>query len=155
VIVSDTVTFVPADGAAKSTSSRFARELESDEQVYQRTYSVGPDWKPLDLGWLREVGASMVVVENREGRNLQRVPFPDELLEIAERIVEIGFLDPLPEEPPRDMFSAPKMSPTPPIPRLEVLPGESFRGTFTAPETVVIRARNGRTVKVTVTAVPR
>lgn len=43
-------------------SKRFTRQLSSDEMPYCRELRVERDWVPLDLGWLKEPGFSMVQV---------------------------------------------------------------------------------------------
>lgn len=47
----------------------FDRELNSDEEIYQRTTKIGTEIKPLDLGWVKETPGykvAMICIENLE-----------------------------------------------------------------------------------------
>ena len=68
---------------------RFCRWLETDEQVFPRITTVGPDWEQVQAGWLSS-GCSQLVLENIEGQCLQRQPSPEEQADIALRIIELG-----------------------------------------------------------------
>lgn len=72
---------------------QFSRRLETDEQAYSRTLKVGPDWRPLDCGWVRKVG--MLLLVNAEGRFRTVQPTEGERAEAAGRVVEVAFLSAL------------------------------------------------------------
>lgn len=74
-----------------SFTSRFSRSLETDEQPYARKLKVGESWQPLDRAsiWLAEAGLLRLV--NEEGTNWPTNPTPEQLAEVAAKVVEIGF----------------------------------------------------------------
>ena len=95
LVVVETVTHVPPQGEPTSVGVGFAQTLETDEAPYRRpsgTFKVGPDWRPLELGWLGEEGAkvSQVVIANIEGTDLQKVPTPEERAATSALVVQIG-----------------------------------------------------------------
>jgi len=50
--------------------SRYVRPLSSDEQAYgPRTLDVGPEWQPVDVGWVKMVG--MLCLQNRGDATLE------------------------------------------------------------------------------------
>lgn len=63
------------------------RNITSGEQPYQRRLTITEDVKPLDLNWLTDVGVSIVVIANEEGKNPQVIPSPEEIEDIAKRKV--------------------------------------------------------------------
>lgn len=67
---------------------QFERELESDEQPYQRRCKVGEDPQPLDVGWIEEVGE--IHIQNNEGRSLQVQPTEEEKAETAKKSLSLG-----------------------------------------------------------------
>jgi hypothetical protein len=117
--------------------SGFVRVLESGEQVYQRRMEIGKDWQPVDLGWLAEPGCSMIMIENREGGNLQVVPTEEEKQTIAAKVVEIVL----------DQQSTGYNV-------LQVHPKESQRISPTRPDLCLIRCRSGK-ANIVVTAFPK
>lgn len=115
-----------------SVESRFERELQSDEQMYQRRKIATEEWQPLDLGWVEEVGC--VVAQNTEGQFLQLIPTPEQRAENAKKILEVAYL------PAAGMV-------------FYVPPGESLRLYPSHPKQLVIRCQAG-TVKYTVNIIP-
>ncbi len=68
--VVDTLYHQAPNESPTGADSRFYRWLDQDEQPYgPRVVKVGPDWAPLDCGWLDE--ASMVLLECRQGAELE------------------------------------------------------------------------------------
>lgn len=91
---------------AVSTETRHAAQLATSEQPWQRHFSAGPEWKPLDCGWL-DGGASMLVLENRGGGPRTTNPTAEEAAAERDRVVELGVVPPVPPPgPPRDMHAA-------------------------------------------------
>ncbi len=88
--VVDAVYFSPHDGQPIEYRTPFGRELLTDERPYSRPLTVGPEWVEVDLGWLKDVGVSMVVVQNDEGRYRQTVPSPEERASESDRVVEVA-----------------------------------------------------------------
>lgn len=78
------------DQPTQHASVPFTRELESDEQVWQRTLKVGEAWQPIDQGWLDEAGVGLLLLQNEEGRFTQTKPSPEEKEEAAKKVVEVG-----------------------------------------------------------------
>lgn len=64
--------------------------LETDEQPYQRKLKVGPEWQPLDCGWLDGKGVSLLVLVNEEGKHLTVIPSEQQKAALALRVVEVG-----------------------------------------------------------------
>lgn len=81
----------PAQGLPTPANPSYGCQLESDEQPYTRWFNAGSEWKPLDRGWLE--AASLLILQNEEGRYPATRPSAEEKQAIAERVVEIG-LDP-------------------------------------------------------------
>ena len=72
------------------SETRVAHDLASDQDPVQRWAKVGKDWKPLDLGWLMEVGLLCVLHKKREW---SRQPTAEERAEAESAVVELGFCD--------------------------------------------------------------
>lgn len=72
--------------AATQLSLVGSANLSSKEQVYKRTFTVGQEPKPLDIGWLSEE-AGYVIIENLEGTGLKTNPTKEESQAIAQRIL--------------------------------------------------------------------
>lgn len=98
----------------------FWRELESVEQPYERSLTIGNTWIPIDIGWLKGKGLGMLIVRSEEKRNGVTV--------------ELGY----------------RGCPY----RWEIPPSESFRGTPSDPDELMIRCK-GEKAKVTIISYPR
>lgn len=78
------------DGQQPVTAeSRFGRQLASDEQPYVRRYRVGPEWRPLDCGWVAD--AAQLVLLNDEGRTGPRNVTDERRAELDRMVVEVSF----------------------------------------------------------------
>lgn len=74
-----------------SFETNFERIITSDEEVWRRErWSVGPDWKLLDLGWFEIENVGMVSVRHRPNQ-FQVRPTAEQLEEINSKVVEISF----------------------------------------------------------------
>jgi hypothetical protein len=104
----------------QSVESRFDRELQSDEQMYQRCKVATEEWQPLDLGWVPDPGT--IVIENNEGILQQVNPTPEQQEELAKKILVLS----------QDSGLG-----------FEVRPGESFRFSHDAPGVLLLRCRSG------------
>lgn len=69
---------------------RYSRLLETTETAYSRTVRVTEQWEPLDIGWLKEVGCSYIVLENDSIRPLGVTPTREERGEWSAKIIEYG-----------------------------------------------------------------
>lgn len=120
----------------------FDRNLETSEQPFKRTTTVGEEWQLLELGWFKESGPGTIVVLNLNPRfdeveilqsngKMGIVATPStSLLEIGignTEARECGFL---------------------------IFPQEAFRGTVKPGFTLFIRSTHGK-VKFTVHVLPR
>jgi len=73
-----------------AAESRYARHVSGDEQCYERHVRAGPEWRPLDLGWLAGRPLSLLVLRNDEGRHLDANPTPERRRELDGRVVELA-----------------------------------------------------------------
>ena len=69
----------------------FSKFLESNEQVYTRRVEATEEWQPIDMGWMEDVGASMVVIENLEGKGLVVNPTKKQQEDINSRVLEVSY----------------------------------------------------------------
>lgn len=95
----------PPDGDGFAVESTFARELQSDEERYQRTMKVNEGWTQLDCGWVS--AASVLIIKNEEGVFRLVNPTPEEEAEAALRVLEVGlqigtYVEPLDEIHPQE-----------------------------------------------------
>lgn len=133
--VVDTVYYQCVGGEPVSVESKFSRELDSDEQIYQRHSKVGEDFIPLDCGWLeRNVG--MLLITNEEGKNLQAHPTEEEAETLSRRVLEVRYKG--------NGLAGGWLIP----------PGESFRGYPSNTENLVIRCQVG-TAQFTINLIPK
>lgn len=137
VLVIETVVFQHPSDQPTDCRSSYQYRTESDEQPYSRTYSVGEEWVPLDVGWLKDVGVGELCVRNVEGADRATYPTPAEVAETAAKVVEIG----------EGCESYPGVF-------LLVRPGRSCRFEPETVSLVLVRSRSGRT-RIRVTAFPR
>ncbi len=72
--------------------ARHSRILKSDEQSYgPRTITIGEEWVPLELGWLKDTPIGMIVLTNEEGRFMDRNPTLEQAREGEKKILELSF----------------------------------------------------------------
>lgn len=107
--------------------------MVSSEQPYQRVVTIGEEWVPLDLGWVKEPG--MVLVANKAPVR-QTYPTPEEAKVAGNAVVELTF----------------NIAGTHSIPNIEILVGEDTRICPLAP--IMVRCRSGR-AQIVVTAIPK
>ena len=91
VFVIETIYHQPVSGfptTALGDSTRFSRELESDEQPYERHKIAKHDWELLDHGWIDKCG--MFLLRNDEGF-FSTNPTPEQREEVFKRVIEISF----------------------------------------------------------------
>ena len=113
--------------------SRYSRNLKTDEQLYQRRFTVTEDWVLLDLGWAGN-NISLLHISNEEGKFPHKIPTPEEIEEVARRVIEVSYA------PTSGMgWSIP--------------PGESIRGIPTRVESLFLRCVCGK-AKCVLTLVP-
>lgn len=63
--VADSVVWQPMDGNPVAHEwPPYSRWIEGDDEPYQRTYTVGSEWTPLDLGWLAGKDVGMLCLRN-------------------------------------------------------------------------------------------
>jgi len=138
--VVETVYHQPEGEEPTAVESRYSRRLLTNEQLFQRRCRAGAQWQPLDTGWVDAAG--LLVIENREGRFLQRRPTDAERLEAAARILEITV------ERDSTMHAAPLE------PDWFVLPGESMRGHPAKLANLRVRCQADGGARFTVSIVP-
>tara|TARA_R110002020_G_scaffold12409_6_gene45506 strand:- start:13422 stop:13910 length:489 start_codon:yes stop_codon:yes gene_type:complete len=81
------VYYEQAGSSPSQVSCSFATLLpKSEEQVYVRKINIEEEWKPLDLGWVENVGT--VVLENRK-KIFQTVPTTEEIKAEEKKVVFI------------------------------------------------------------------
>lgn len=70
----------------------FVRLLFTEAHPWRRTYEVGPEWQPLDLGWLADDPhpPSLIVVVNEEGVFRGGIPTPEVRAAALARTVLLG-----------------------------------------------------------------
>lgn len=89
VVLVEQLVHVGRRGEPTPVSDRFSRGLTSDETPYRREFTAGPDWAPLDCGWLA-AGVSQLRLKNEEGSDRLTVPTDGEKAAEARRVVELG-----------------------------------------------------------------
>lgn len=89
ITVVDLVYHRPAFGGETFTSeSRFGRELETFEQVYERKHlAIQEEWAKVDLGWITSCG--MLVIQNEEGMFRQQNPTEEEIKRSKSKTIEV------------------------------------------------------------------
>jgi hypothetical protein len=119
-----------------SIQSSFGIWLDSTEQPYVRINRTAPAdaWVKLEVGWLAEVGISLVLIENEESKHIAINPTEAEKTEIDNRVLGLAF------------------DPTSLFPQFIVRPGSSSR--FTPTQDLYIRGLTGP-VKYSVHIFPR
>jgi hypothetical protein len=76
-------------GGLSVAEDRYSRPCkDGKEQTYQRKIFIGPSWEKLNTGWVKEIGE--LHLQNREAKNWQNNPTPQELEEALSRIVQLG-----------------------------------------------------------------
>ena len=70
----------------------WTRQLATGEQVYRRQAVVGPEWQPLDCGWLAGKPVSLLLLQNEEGHYPVN-PHPEERARVEGLVIEIGWWD--------------------------------------------------------------
>lgn len=138
-----------------SVECNYGDWLQTDEQPYSRRITVGPDWVPVDLGWIRDPG--YVVITN-EAPTFRTLPTPEERADAYARVVEVGVEVPSPPEAKtvRDMHAPPRATPTGPVimPVWLVGPGKDLPGVLSNPGCLRVRCTHGA-CRITITAYPK
>lgn len=132
----------------------FHRWLGSGEQPYRRELRVGPEWVPLDLGWLAGDAVGFLVLSNPRERR-RAAPTAEEAALAEARVIEVGFM--VREAGPRrkvGMWEDPKAAPEGPTACLLVPPGESLPVTPADAGLIHVRCPAGE-VRASLWLVPR
>lgn len=118
LVVVEYMTHQSASGESSTGDTRFSRQLETDEQPFERRFEVRHLFSPIPMGWLEDAAKAgplgMLSLQN--------------LHHEKDAILEIGILVTIPQEPEgeRSMFSAQKLEPV--LVLFAILsPGESLR----------------------------
>lgn len=94
VHVNETVIYQPPGGQASEPvphrDGSFTRVLHTEEQPWRRDLAVGPDWAPLDLGWLAGKPVSQLIVINQEGQFRGGNPTPEARAAVLAKVVHVG-----------------------------------------------------------------
>lgn len=72
--------------------NRFSREVEGQDQPYVRNLKIGPEWMPLQYGWVEAPG--LITITNREGEDQQLIPTEEQAHQLATRHLDISFREP-------------------------------------------------------------
>ena len=126
------------DSSPWGISTSFERTLKTDEQPYVRKLTATEEWTKLDTGWLTE--CSMLVLVNEEGLFKGRQPTPEQKIESAKKVIEVG-------------CALPHLDTIRCIGAWELPPKESMRGCPTELSIVFVRCQHG-TAKFTVYIFP-
>ncbi len=122
--------------------------VSSQDKPYSRQLKVGPQWVPLDYGWLvREDGTvsplCLVTLKNDEGKFEAVLPTQDERDRVASLVVELAVMPPsLSDNKPRTMHS-PKLLQVVPVVFSDIPPGRSCRISNPPEGTLVVRCVTG------------
>jgi len=73
-------------------TSKFDRQLKTKEQFYTRWKIVGEEAQELDTGWIDD--PEMIIIQNVEGKDLNRIPTEEEREKIANRILQVCIKSP-------------------------------------------------------------
>lgn len=119
-----------------SYDKRWDKWLASDEQPYQRKLTAPPSWTPLDYGWIES--ASVLMLENVEGRDRTIIPSKEELELVESKIVVVGMAYGQNDEV---------------VPCWQLSPGETLRARPVELTSLRIKCLNG-TAKCIVTILP-
>lgn len=83
----------------------YTRELQSTEQLYQRRITLTCAWHKFEAAWLQEIGCSLLIVENQEGKiPMFTKPNEAEKKRMASRVIELRFGTAIFVIPPREHF---------------------------------------------------
>jgi hypothetical protein len=115
---------------ALSDGIRFTRELESNEQPYERHKVAKEEWQQLDCGWIEQCG--MLLIKNDEGQFFVN-PTKEDRTTVSEKVIDVTY----------DALN----------PHYYILPGESMRVCPVNAGDLRIRCRKG-TAKYTIYMVP-
>lgn len=84
---------VPGHQPTSPEPIRYAQWLsEGDELAYSRTIKVSMEWKPLDLGWIKDIGASMIVLKNITRRIPGKRPSDEVIQKYKNKIIDYGMI---------------------------------------------------------------
>lgn len=68
---------------------KYAQIINSDEQVYERNTRIDSEWSILDTGWVES--PELVIIKNRAGENLQKVPTEEEKSRTLANLILLSF----------------------------------------------------------------
>jgi hypothetical protein len=89
VVIVGHVTHLRMDRESQYVDFAYERLLKSKSEYYDRLeFKVGQEWKPLDFGWIQDVGVVCIVNRKTE---FMRVPSKEEREEADAKVVEISF----------------------------------------------------------------
>jgi len=133
LVVVETAYYQPINESPLAVESRYSRELETDEQLYQRFKVATEKWEALDKGWIGS-HPGLLLIQNTEGQNLQLKPTKEEKKELSQHVLELSL-----ENNPTMAWLIP--------------PGESMRAYPSDISSLLIRCQKG-TAKYTLTLFP-
>lgn len=116
-------------GKPTTVPLRWGQPLETDEEVWSRTFTARGEWAPLEAGWFAGKPSGHMTLENQAGADRTVYPTPEEAAAESSLVVEIGLAPPdPPAEKNRDMHSPPKPPPPAVQPFARVRPGKTMPG---------------------------
>lgn len=132
ITIVDSVYFEAAGQEPISWHQNSSRPVVDAEQAYQRRMKIGPDWIPLDLGWIKSPG--LIAVRH------ERPSYPHTLPSKEQRETDMGRTVLIRSSPQEAGWVVPV--------------GEMFRGNPVDASQLQIRCDSGETF-VTVVALPK
>lgn len=86
VIVVEQVTYQGGEPTLGFSQPPYSRDVQSDEQPYQRVMTIGEEWQLLDFGWIKDNCGMLLVANKRPQRSTY--PTPDEARAVEDAVIE-------------------------------------------------------------------
>lgn len=90
VTVVGTVYYQPARGQPKGVKIAYSLSGVEDEQVYERPVQVGPEWQPVEYGWVKNPG---MVIVSHDKVVLDVKPTKEQREWLEQRVIQLGILN--------------------------------------------------------------
>lgn len=88
MVVVETVYHQVSGEGPQSFQSRYTRWVGTDEQTYTRRTKAGPEWKPLEFGWVES--ACQVTVSNLSKSYTDMILTPEQVEELETHLLIVG-----------------------------------------------------------------
>ena len=134
ITIIETIYHQQQDEQPTMIEHKFSKELDTQEQLYQRRTKVGEEWQPIDCGWVGAENTGIIILQNEEGDFPKVIPTEEEREEVNKKILEVS-------------YNGSEYS-------MLVFPQESIRLHPSSPKDLKIRCRSGN-ARLTIYAIPR